>query len=75
MSPLLMDHGVVSGVTIAIPARDRPFGVFCVHTTKPRNFTGDEVQFLLACATAIGMAVARKRADAEVQKARGVRAN
>jgi signal transduction histidine kinase/ActR/RegA family two-component response regulator/HAMP domain-containing protein len=67
-SPLLMDHGVVSGVTIAIPARDRPFGVFCIHTTKTRDFTGDEVQFLLACATAIGMAVARKRADAEVQK-------
>jgi signal transduction histidine kinase/CheY-like chemotaxis protein/HAMP domain-containing protein len=68
MLPLLMDHGVISGITIAIPTRDRPFGVFCVHTTKPRNFTGDEVQFLLACATAIGMAVARKRADAEVQK-------
>jgi len=67
-SPLLMEHGVISGVTIAIPTRDRPFGVFCVHTTKPRIFTGDEVQFLLAAATAIGMAVARKRADAEVQK-------
>jgi signal transduction histidine kinase/ActR/RegA family two-component response regulator len=67
-SPLLMDHGVVSGVTIAIPTRDRPFGVLCVHTTKLREFTGDEVQFLLAAATAVGMAVARKRADAEVQK-------
>ena len=68
VSPLLLDHRIISGATVAIPARDRPFGVFCVHTKKPRNFTGDEVQFLLACATAIGMAVARKRADAEVQK-------
>jgi signal transduction histidine kinase/ActR/RegA family two-component response regulator len=68
MSQLLLDHRIVSGVTVAIPTRDRPFGVLCVHSTKPRNFTGDEVQFLLACATAIGMAVARKRADAEVQK-------
>jgi signal transduction histidine kinase/CheY-like chemotaxis protein len=67
-SPLLMDHGVVSGVTIAIPTRDRPFGVFCVHTTKHRVFTGDEVQFLLAASTAIGMAVEHKRADAELQK-------
>ncbi len=67
-SPLLMDHGVVSGVTIAIPTRDRPFGVFCVHTTKPREFIGDEVQFLMAAATAIGMAVEHKRADAELQK-------
>ena len=68
MSPLLIDHGVISGVTVAIPTRDRPFGVFGVHATKPRIFTDDELQFLLACATAIGMAVARKRADAEVQK-------
>ena len=68
LSRLLMDHGVISGVTVAIPTRDRPFGIFCVHAKKPRNFTGDEVQFLLACATAIGMAVARMRADAEVQK-------
>jgi signal transduction histidine kinase/CheY-like chemotaxis protein len=63
-----MDHGVVSGVTIAIPTRDRPFGVFCVHTTKHRDFTGDEVQFLLAVSTAIGMAVEHKRAEAELQK-------
>jgi signal transduction histidine kinase/CheY-like chemotaxis protein len=67
-SPLLLDHGVVSGVTIAIPTRDRPFGVLCVHTTKPRKFTGDEVQFLLATANAVGMAVARQRTDAELQK-------
>jgi signal transduction histidine kinase/ActR/RegA family two-component response regulator len=68
VSPLLLDHLIMSGVTVAIPTRDRPFGVFCVHTKKPRDFTGDEVQFLLACATAIGMAVARRRADAELQK-------
>jgi signal transduction histidine kinase/ActR/RegA family two-component response regulator/HAMP domain-containing protein len=67
-SPFLMAHGVVSGVTITIPTRDRPFGVFCVHTTRLRKFTADEVQFLLATVTAIGMAVQRKHADAELQK-------
>ncbi|MDD5140963.1 MAG: response regulator [Verrucomicrobiales bacterium] len=67
-SPLLVDHGVVSGITVAIPTRGRPFGVFCVYTTKRREFSGDEVQFLLAIATAVGMAVARNRTDAELQK-------
>ena len=67
-SVLLLDHGIVSSATVAIPTRERPFGVFCVHTTKPRIFTDGEVQFLLACSTAIGMAVARKRSDAEAQK-------
>ncbi len=68
LSKLLMSHGVVSGVTITTPTQDKPFGVFCVHTTKMRAFSSDEVQFLLAAVTSIGMAVQRKRADAEVQK-------
>jgi signal transduction histidine kinase/ActR/RegA family two-component response regulator len=67
-SPFLAGHGVVSGVTIAIPTRERPFGILGVHTTHQRAFTSDEVQFLLAVATAIGMAVERRRADAEAQK-------
>jgi len=67
-SPFLDEHNAVSGVTIAIPTREKPFGVLGVHTAAHRKFTSDEVQFLLAAATAIGMAVERKRADAEVQK-------
>jgi signal transduction histidine kinase/ActR/RegA family two-component response regulator len=67
-SPFLAEHGVVSGITIAVPTRERPFGVLGVHTTHQRAFTSDEVQFLLAVATAIGMAVERRRADAEAQK-------
>jgi signal transduction histidine kinase/ActR/RegA family two-component response regulator len=67
-SPFLTEHDVVSGVTIAIPTRDKPFGVLGIHTAKQRRFNPDEVQFLLAVATAIGMAAERKRTDAEVQK-------
>ena len=67
-SPFLAEHGVVSGVTIAIPTREKPFGVLGVHTARQRKFTSDEVQFLLASATAIGMAVERKRADSELQR-------
>jgi signal transduction histidine kinase/CheY-like chemotaxis protein/HAMP domain-containing protein len=67
-SPLLAGHGVVSSVTVAIPTRERPFGVLGIHTTRQRIFTTDEVQFLLAVATAIGMAAERKRADAEMLK-------
>jgi nitrogen-specific signal transduction histidine kinase/ActR/RegA family two-component response regulator/HAMP domain-containing protein len=66
--PFFTEHGVVSSVTIAIPTREKSFGVLGVHTTRQRKFTSDEVQFLLAAATAIGMAAERKRADAEVQK-------
>ena len=67
-SPFLAEHGVVSGVTVAIPTRDRPFGMLGVYSTHQRQFNSDEVQFLQAAATAIGLAVERKRADAELQK-------
>ncbi len=67
-SPFLAEHGVVSGITVAIPTHDRPFGLLGVYTTHPRKFNSDEVQFLQACATAIGLSVERKRADAELQK-------
>jgi signal transduction histidine kinase/CheY-like chemotaxis protein/HAMP domain-containing protein len=67
-SPFLAEHGVVSGVTVAIPTRDRPFGLLGVYTTHQRKFNNDEAQFLQAAATAIGLSVERKRADAELQK-------
>jgi signal transduction histidine kinase/ActR/RegA family two-component response regulator/HAMP domain-containing protein len=67
-SPFLAEHGVVSGVTVAIPTHDRPYGMLGIYSTHGRKFNSDEVQFLMAAATAIGLAVERKRADAELQK-------
>ena len=67
-SPFLTEHGVVSGITVAIPTHDRPYGMLGIYSTHHRKFNSDEVQFLMAAATAIGLAVERKRADAELQK-------
>ena len=55
-SPFLAAHGVVSGVTIAIPTRGELFGLLGVHTARQREFTADETQFLIAVAGCIGMA-------------------
>ncbi|MGA2180247.1 MAG: ATP-binding protein [Verrucomicrobiota bacterium] len=67
-SPFLAEHGVVSGITVAIPTHDRPYGMLGIYSTHGRKFNSDEVQFLMAAATAIGLAVERKRSDAELQK-------
>jgi signal transduction histidine kinase/CheY-like chemotaxis protein/HAMP domain-containing protein len=67
-SPFLAEHGVVSGITVAIPTHDRPYGMLGIYSTHQRKFNSDEVQFLMAAATAVGLAVERKRADAELQK-------
>jgi len=66
--PLLMEHGIVSGVTIVILTRQKPYGVFGVHTRNQRTFSSEEVQFLMTVANAIGTAFERQRADAELQK-------
>ncbi len=67
-SPLLLSHGVISGMTVAIAGQGQAFGVLGAHTTHRRKFTEDEVHFLLAVATVLAMAVARKRAEAELEK-------
>jgi signal transduction histidine kinase/CheY-like chemotaxis protein len=68
MPPLLSDHGVISGLTTAIPTRGLPFGVLAVFSRHRRIFTADEVQFLLSAANTIGMAADRRRAEADTQK-------
>ncbi|MGH7992467.1 MAG: ATP-binding protein [Limisphaerales bacterium] len=68
MPPLFAGHGIVSSVTVAIPTRGRPFGVIGTHATQRRDFTPDEMQFLMAVATVLGMAVERRRAEAEIEK-------
>jgi len=68
MTGFLAEHGVVSGVTAAIPSRGLPFGVLAVFSTRHRVFTPDEVQFLLSAANTIGMAAERRWAEAAMQK-------
>ncbi len=66
--PFFTEHGINSTITVAIPTRGRPFGVIGAHATQRRDFTPDEMQFLMAVATVLGMAVERRRVDAEIEK-------
>lgn len=66
--PFLLDHGVVSGVTVAITGQGQAFGVLGAHTSRAREFNEDEVHFLLAVATVLAMAAARKRDEADLEK-------
>jgi len=67
-SPLLAELGVISGAAVAIPTRNKPFGVLAVHSTRKRDFSPDDIQFLLAIANVVGMATERIRAEAETEK-------
>ena len=67
-SPLLTELGVASGIAVAIPTRTKPFGVLAAHTTLKREFTSDDIQFLLAIANVVGMATERIKAETETEK-------
>jgi len=67
-SSWLTEHGVVSGVTVAISGHGRTFGILGAHTASRRHFSEDEVHFLLALATVLAMAVERNQAQAQLQK-------
>jgi signal transduction histidine kinase/CheY-like chemotaxis protein/HAMP domain-containing protein len=67
-SPLLAELGVVSGICVAIPSRQKPFGVLAAHATQAREFSPDDVQFMLAIATVVGMGMERLKAEAETEK-------
>lgn len=61
--PVLQDHGLVSGICVAIPTTAGPYGVLCAYTTHTRTFADDEVRFLESVANVLGMTVQRNQAE------------
>ncbi len=61
--PLLHDHNVVSGMSVIIHGKGRPFGVLGVHTTRLRFFTKDDIHFLQAVANVLANAIERKQTE------------
>lgn len=65
---LLKVHGIVSGMSVIILGKDRPFGVLGVHTTHRRIFTQDDINFLQATANILAEAIERKQAEGQIHK-------
>ena len=66
----LIEHGVVSGMSVIIPGQHRPFGVLGAHTTERRTFTQDDINFLQAVANVLAEAIERQRAEERVREQR-----
>lgn len=66
--PLVVEHGVVSGLTVTIPGRDAPFGVLGAHTVSRRTFTRDDVNFLISIANVVASAIGRARSEEAVRR-------
>ena len=71
--PLLLEHEVVSGVSVVIHGRDRPWGTepwgaLNAHSRQRRTFTADDVSFLCTTANTLALAIERSYAERELRQ-------
>ncbi len=51
--PMLVDHGVTSSISVAIPGTKKPYGVLSAHTERRRTFSPDDISFMQLAANVI----------------------
>lgn len=69
-SDILLQHGVVSGLTAIIPGRMRPFGIIGAHSNKRHTFSEDDIHFLQAVAHTLATAVERQEVEEALRLSR-----
>ena len=63
-SPMLHEHGVVSGMSVIIHGSgDRPYGVLGIHSPKLRRFGDHDINFLQSVANVLAESIRRKHAN------------
>ncbi len=65
---LLEEHQVVSGMSVVIDGKERPFGVLGAHTSKQRHFSRDDIVFLQATANVLATAIERHRTQTALRE-------
>jgi PAS domain S-box-containing protein len=70
-APLLLEHEVVSGMSVIIHGQTCPFGVLGVGTTRHDAFGDDDAHFLQAVATVLSTAIERKAFEEQLARQRG----
>ncbi|MFO1534135.1 MAG: ATP-binding protein, partial [Thermoplasmatota archaeon] len=69
-TPLLVGHGVASGMGVSIAGSDAPWGVLSVHSRQRRTFTEDDIHFLQSIAHLLTAALERNRVEEELRRHR-----
>lgn len=54
---LLVEHDVVSGISVIIGSPASPWGILGTHDTKPRGYTGNDVEFVASVARILESAI------------------
>lgn len=66
--PLLVEHKVVSGVSLPIGARQKTYGLLGAYSIRERTFGGDDLQFLMSMANVLALAVERRGVEGKMKK-------
>lgn len=64
----LTDAGVISGINVLIPGGGAPWGIVSAHSTRAREFTDDDANFLRAVANLVGASAARLSAEDAIRR-------
>jgi len=65
---LLVDHDVISGMSVIIQGKYGPFGILGVHTSKYRIFSKDDINFLQSIANVLASVIVRDSAEKDLRK-------
>ncbi len=68
---LLVDNGVVSGITVIVGPVADPWGVFGTHATEHREFTDDDATFVQNVANVVASAVERAETRSRLDEVYG----
>ena len=72
--PYLSQNGAISGLSVTVRGRDRPFGILTVDSKRRQQFTQDDVSFFQTVANMLAAHVQRRQAeDALRQSETGLR--
>jgi PAS domain S-box-containing protein len=69
LSALLAAHHAVSGMAVAIPGVQRPFGVLAVHCDRHQDFDENDVHFLESVAHVLAAKIEQVRAHQQRRRA------
>ncbi|MES2153991.1 MAG: GAF domain-containing protein [bacterium] len=69
-SEILREHEVVSGMSVVVPGRTRPFGVLGAYSRRPRAFTQDDSNFLQSVANLLAAAIERHEVEGQLRRHR-----
>ncbi|MDJ0728818.1 MAG: PAS domain S-box protein [Crocosphaera sp.] len=66
--PFLVDHGVISGISVIIPTPNEPYGILSVYSRQKRHYSPQESNFLEIIAQLIGTTLSRLQPTQNITK-------